>query len=109
MVLTMPSPTRAMIVSSVAPPTSCCRFVRTVTRARARTWMPSFATAAMEVLSFRGSGQSMTFGFTLVWMASRTSRPARSIAAAVGKSSLIRARSAAMSERTTEVTLPPAR
>ena len=31
--LTMPSPTRAMIVSSVAPPMSCCRFARTVTRA----------------------------------------------------------------------------
>ena len=27
----IPSPTRAMIVSSVAPPINCCRFVRTVT------------------------------------------------------------------------------
>jgi hypothetical protein len=33
MALTMPSPTRAMIVSSVAPPISCCRLARTVTRA----------------------------------------------------------------------------
>ena len=35
MALTMPSPTRAMIVSSVAPPTSRSSLVRTVTRARA--------------------------------------------------------------------------
>ncbi len=33
MALTMPSPTRAMIVSSVAPPINCCRLARTVTRA----------------------------------------------------------------------------
>ena len=31
--LTIPSPTRAMIVSSVAPPISRCRLARTVTRA----------------------------------------------------------------------------
>ena len=31
--LTMPSPTRATIVSSVAPPMSWSRFARTVTRA----------------------------------------------------------------------------
>jgi hypothetical protein len=37
MALTMPSPTRAMIVSSVAPPTRRSSLVRTVTRARARS------------------------------------------------------------------------
>ena len=37
MVVTMPSPTRAMIVSSVAPPTKRSRLVRTVTRALALT------------------------------------------------------------------------
>jgi hypothetical protein len=30
-----------MIVSSVAPPTSLWMFVRTVTRALARSWIPS--------------------------------------------------------------------
>ena len=33
MVVTIPSPTRAIMVSSVAPPTSVAMFVRTVTRA----------------------------------------------------------------------------
>jgi len=33
MLVTMPSPTRAMIVSSVAPPINWRMFVRTVTRA----------------------------------------------------------------------------
>ena len=37
MAFTMPSPTRAMIVSSVAPPTSRSSLVRTVTRAFARS------------------------------------------------------------------------
>ncbi len=35
--VTIPSFTRAMIVSSVAPPTNRSRLVRTVTRARARS------------------------------------------------------------------------
>ena len=39
--------------------------VRTVTRAFARTWMPSFATAATSLLPLAGSGQSITFGVTL--------------------------------------------
>ena len=49
-VVTMPSPTRAMIVSSVAPPTSRGMFVRTVTRAFTWSWMPFLATAAMTGL-----------------------------------------------------------
>ena len=59
----MPSPTRAMIVSSVAPPISCWRLVRTVTRARILQFdaVPGdgregrFAAGAV-------SGQSITFG-----------------------------------------------
>ncbi len=105
----MPSPTRAMIVSSVAPPTSWRMFVRTVTRARARIWMPFFATASIVSLPFVGSGQSMTFGLTLVWMASSTLRPARSMPDAVLKSSGMPARSAAIIARTTFWTRPPAR
>ena len=60
---TIPCPTRATTVSSVAPPTSCSRFVRTVTRARARSSMPSPHTA-LSVASGPGfgSGQSMTLG-----------------------------------------------
>ncbi len=46
MALTMPSPTRAMIVSSVAPPMSWWRFARTVTRAFTLSWMPFLATAS---------------------------------------------------------------
>ena len=46
MVVTMPSPTRAMIVSSPAPPTRRSMLARTVTRAVARSWIPSLATAA---------------------------------------------------------------
>ena len=45
MALTMPSPTRAIMVSSVAPPTNPGIFVRTVTRARAFNSIPSLATA----------------------------------------------------------------
>ena len=41
----MPSPTRAMIVSSVAPPMSCARLVRTVTRALTSSSTPFLATA----------------------------------------------------------------
>ena len=54
MALTMPSPTRAMIVSSVAPPTKRSRFVRTVTRALAFTPMPSLATPSIVVLAAAG-------------------------------------------------------
>jgi hypothetical protein len=75
MVLTMPSPTRAMMVSSPAPPTSRSMLVRTVTRDMAMSWMPSLATAATR-------GVSMTLGMTDIFTASSTSRPARSMAAA---------------------------
>ena len=72
---TVPSPTRAMIVSSPAPPTRRSRLARTVTRATAITWMPSLATAATR-------GVWITLGLTLTCTASSTSRPARSMAAA---------------------------
>ena len=48
MALTMPSPTRAMIVSSVAPPINCFRFARTVTRALTFSWMPFLATPSSD-------------------------------------------------------------
>jgi hypothetical protein len=83
-------------------------FVRTVTRALASTWIPSAATAAISVLPDCGFGQSITFGVTLVRTASSTSRPARSIEQAVRKSRSIPARLAAISERTTRETCPPA-
>ena len=70
MLVTMPSPTRAMIVSSVAPPTSRLRLVRTVTRARTLSWMPSLATASMLLRPISALGTSMTLGSTLVRMAS---------------------------------------
>ena len=63
--LTIPSPTRAMIVSSVAPPTSRSSLVRTVTRALARSWMPLRQTASRNCRPLVGSGQSITFGLTL--------------------------------------------
>ncbi len=47
----MPSPTRAMIVSSVAPPMSCARLVRTVTRARIFNSTPFRATALRVVFA----------------------------------------------------------
>ena len=72
----IPSPTRAMIVSSVAPPISCWRFVRTVTRARILSSTPFLATADSVDLPLAVSGQSITLGLTLVWTASSTSRPA---------------------------------
>ena len=49
MALTIPSPTRAMIVSSVAPPISCWRFARTVTRVLTFNWIPFLATASSEL------------------------------------------------------------
>ena len=50
-------------------------FARTVTRATAMSWIPSLAIAATF-------GVLMTFGLTETCTASKTSRPARSIAAA---------------------------
>jgi len=102
MVVTMPSPTRAMIVSSPAPPTRRSMLARTVTRAVAFTWMPSLATAAI-------SGVLMTLGFTDTFTASSTSRPARSMAAARSKVRGMLALSAEISARMTASTLPPAR
>ena len=59
----MPSPTRAMIVSSVAPPMSCSRLVRTVTRARTFNSTPFLAMALSVARPERfGSGQSITLG-----------------------------------------------
>ena len=49
MALTMPWPTRAMMVSSVAPPTRRSRLARTVTRALTSRRMPSLATASSMV------------------------------------------------------------
>ena len=105
----IPSPTRAMIVSSVAPPMSCEMLVRTVTRARIFSSTPFLATADSVDLPLILSGQSMTFGLTLVWTASRTSRPARSMAQARSKSRSMSARCAAISARVTRGTSPPAR
>lgn len=105
----IPWPTRATIVSSVAPPMSCAKLVRTVTRALMSNSMPLQATALSTALSARASGQSMIFGVTLVRTASSTSRPARSIAAARSKSNGMPARWAEMIARMTFETLPPAR
>ena len=60
--LTIPSPTLAIIVSSVAPPTRFGISVLTVTLALARTSIPSLATAD----NFPSIGASITFGYTLV-------------------------------------------
>ena len=63
MAVMMPSPTRAMIVSSVAPPINCSMFVRTVTRARTFSSTPFLAMALSVVRPERlGSGQSITLG-----------------------------------------------
>ena len=107
--LTMPSPTRAMIVSSVAPPTRRSRLVRTVTFALTLSWMPFLATPSMLCRPELGSGHGITLGLTLVCTASRTLRPARSIAAARLYDSGMSARLAAIRARTTFGTLPPAR
>ena len=58
---------------------------------------------------FARAVQSITFGFTEVFTASRMSRPARSIEQAVSQSSSIRAFFAAMSASTTRGTAPPER
>ena len=76
----MPSPTRATTVSSVAPPTSRSRLVRTVTLAFTLSWIPSPAIASMVLRVIVPEGTSITFGLTEVSTASLTSRPARSIA-----------------------------
>ena len=56
--LTIPSPTLAIIVSSVAPPTKPGIFVRTVTLALAFSSIPSFATAH----KYPSTGAFMTLG-----------------------------------------------
>ena len=58
----MPWPTRAMIVSSVAPPMSCVRFVRTVTRALTSSSMPFLATALSVALPDARIGAVDDFG-----------------------------------------------
>ncbi len=109
----MPSPTRAIIVSSVAPPTNRSRCERTVTRALTFTPIPSFATPSIVVRPIVGFGASMTFGLMLVRTASRTVLPvpfvARSMAQARLKSSEMPALSAAIKARMTWLTSPPAR
>ena len=99
---TIPSPTRAKIVSSPAPPTNCLIFARTVTRALAINWIPSFATAVT-------GGVSITFGFTDICTASNTSRPAKSIAVAIWKGRSIFAFDAETSACTTFSACPPAK
>ena len=101
-VLTIPSPTRGMIVSSPAPPTSRSMLVRTVTLETAMSWMPSLATAAIF-------GVSITVGMTDICTASSTFRPARSMAAARLNGSGMLALSAEIMAFTTLTTLPPAR
>ena len=105
MARTIPSPTRAMMVSSVAPPTKRSKLERTVTRARARTVIPSFATPSIVPFPESVPGQSITLGFTLVRTASNTVFPepdvAKSIAQHRLKSSLMPALSAAMRARIT--------
>src|SRR5947207_946214 len=69
--------------------------------------MPFFATPSRVVRALRrGSGQSITLGLTLVWTASSTFRPARSMAVAVSQSRSILARWATMRAWTTRRTLP---
>ena len=75
---------------------------RTVTRATASSWMPSFAMAATL-------GVVITFGLTLTCTASKTSRPARSIAVAFWNVRGMPALSAEMSASMTRLTLPPDR
>ena len=83
--------------------------VRTVTLAFTLSWMPFLATPSIVCRPCEGSGQGMTFGLTLVWTASSTFRPARSMAAARLYESGMSARLAAIRARTTLGTLPPAR
>jgi hypothetical protein len=89
------------------------RFVRTVTRARTLTAIPSRATAVILVMPASGFGHSMTLGLIEVRTASSTVLvvpfTARSIAQARSKLSLIPALSAATRARTTFSTSPPER
>ena len=101
-VVTIPSPTRATIVSSPAPPTNRSMLARTVTLDVALTWMPSLATAVTI-------GVEITLGLTLTCTASSTLRPARSMAAARSVVRLIPALSAAIRAVITFSTCPPDR
>ena len=101
-VVTIPSPTRAMMVASPAPPTKRSILARTVTRARTFSSIPFLATA--EII-----GVSITFGLTDICTASNTSRPAKSMAAERSKVNSIVARSAAINASTTRSTSPPAK
>ena len=64
-VVTIPSPTRAIMVASPAPPTKRSIFARTVTRARTFSSIPFLATALIQ-------GVLITFGVTLSLTALRT-------------------------------------
>ena len=97
MVVTLPSPTRAMMVSSPVPPTRRSMLARTVTRDTAINWIPSLATAATL-------GVVITRGLTDICTASNTLRPAKSMAAARSKSSSILALSALISALATKST-----
>ena len=101
-VVTIPSPILARTVASPAPPTSLSKSARTVTLAFTKSSIPSFATAETF-------GVSITLGLTLIFTASRTFRPARSIAAAFSNFSSIPALSDAINALTTLSTFPPAR
>ena len=100
--VTIPSPTLAIMVGSPAPPTRRSILALTVTLALIFSSMPFLATAET-------TGVSITFGFTLICTASSTSRPAKSIAAERSNGSGICARCAAIRASTTLSTLPPAR
>jgi len=101
-VVTIPSPTLAIIVSSPAPPTSLSILALTVTLAFTITSIPFLATA--DIL-----GVSITLGFTLTWTASNTFLPAKSIAAALSNTKGILALCAAIKASTSVFTLPPAK
>ena len=77
----------------------------------ARTFkrMPFLHTPSRVPFPLAGSGQSITFGFTLVRTASSTSRPARSMADAVVQLRSMFALWAAMTARAVFSTLPPER
>ena len=101
----MPSPTLAIIVSSVAPPTRPGIFVRTVTLALALSSIPSLATADR----YPSTGALITFGYTLVSTADLTSLPAKSMAVAISKGNWIFALSDAIMAETIFSTFPPAK
>ncbi len=101
-VVTIPSPTLAKIVASPAPPTNLSRLALTVTLALTSSSIPSFATAETF-------GVSITLGLTLIFTASNTSLPAKSIAAAFSNCRSISALCAAINAFTTLSTFPPAK